>query len=220
MNEDVSIAVVSKDYDFSQSLTQDLRILGFRRNYITKYESGEHLICNLNLNFGYDEPLPKVVLFDADSSEDPREFDISAKIKQEKYGKRISIVALLGDESFAPDEWSELDCWLDKESKEFRSDLNGTIHQLVEKRKKMLLGELLPISAQDYVGPNASVRDKYKTIGIHVIGGLEENFLDEVPVDAEAVVDLKITQVPAGFSSSGTLHFSSIVSGTALIPKE
>ncbi|MBS3088156.1 hypothetical protein J4402_00075 [Candidatus Pacearchaeota archaeon] len=75
------------------------------------------------------------------------------------------------------------------------------------------LEKILPISTQDYAGPNVNAKLIYNMVGVH--GSSLDNLAEKVPERTEVVTDLR-------FSVSATTYnrTANFYSGTALIPRE
>jgi hypothetical protein len=87
---------------------------------------------------------------------------------------------------------------------------------MIDKRK------ILTISAGDYFKMQDTEAHNYTPVGVQAYAATYEitgKFSEEVPKNAEAVVDYKVTSV--AINSGGTSSFSSIsyAAGTALIRK-
>jgi len=88
------------------------------------------------------------------------------------------------------------------------------------------LEKILSVTAQEYVGPNVDVREKYELKGIHFseltcdIEGIKsavQNFAKQVPDNAEAVVGYQNNTSAAGRLDK---QYYVQITGTALVPKK
>ncbi|MFH1173654.1 MAG: hypothetical protein V1725_00795 [archaeon] len=89
--------------------------------------------------------------------------------------------------------------------------------------------EIITTRAQDYVGRNVDVKEKYDTYGLHLLlaGTITDHmqnahyidrFRDIIPEKAEVVVDYKQHITAVGMTKDD-YHFIIAMSGTAFIPK-
>lgn len=85
------------------------------------------------------------------------------------------------------------------------------------------LEKILSMSAQDYVGSDVQIRDRYRPVGVHFseTTGQPKESLDKfsklVPESAEVVVDYQ-NNTSAGGGGGGSVVFYVQMSGVALIP--
>ena len=92
-------------------------------------------------------------------------------------------------------------------------------------KKVFPLERILTVSLGDFLEHiDANENGYYYAVGVHAetprLGGIHEAFALEVPIDAEFVVDYRVSEGNRYCSASGTALVPKKTSGTALIPKK